>query len=82
MSHTLTYHSIQNVQLCHHHVGRGIRPYAHIYTPAPTREQAHAPAPTHAHANAPPHAHTNATELHPRYHPQNDNPAEANSFHG
>ncbi|MBW0546490.1 hypothetical protein O181_086205 [Austropuccinia psidii MF-1] len=28
MTHTLTYHSIQNVQLRHHHVGRVIGPYA------------------------------------------------------
>ncbi|MBW0583209.1 hypothetical protein O181_122924 [Austropuccinia psidii MF-1] len=39
MTHTLTYHSIQNVQLRHHHVGRGIGPYAS--------------APTHANATAP-----------------------------
>ncbi|MBW0552299.1 hypothetical protein O181_092014 [Austropuccinia psidii MF-1] len=37
MTHTLTYHSIQNVQLRHHHVGRGMGPY----TPAPAQEHAH-----------------------------------------
>ncbi|MBW0497075.1 hypothetical protein O181_036790 [Austropuccinia psidii MF-1] len=43
MTHTLTYNSIQNVQMRHHHVGRGISPYA--------------PVPAHAQANAtPPHA--------------------------
>ncbi|MBW0565785.1 hypothetical protein O181_105500 [Austropuccinia psidii MF-1] len=55
MSHTLTYHSIQNVELFHHHVGRGIRPY----TPASIQ--------AHAHANTPPHPHPNATAPHPRY---------------
>ncbi|MBW0516768.1 hypothetical protein O181_056483 [Austropuccinia psidii MF-1] len=45
MSHTLTYHSIQNVQLRHHHVGRGIGPYAHAYAPAPTQADANAPHP-------------------------------------
>ncbi|MBW0532844.1 hypothetical protein O181_072559 [Austropuccinia psidii MF-1] len=55
MSNTLTYHSIQNVQLCHHNVGKGIGPYA----PAPAQAQAHAPAyappalaDAYAHANA------------------------------
>ncbi|MBW0489378.1 hypothetical protein O181_029093 [Austropuccinia psidii MF-1] len=43
MSHTLSYHSIQNIQLCHHQVGRGIGPNA---PPAPT------PAHAHTHANA------------------------------
>ncbi|MBW0472666.1 hypothetical protein O181_012381 [Austropuccinia psidii MF-1] len=57
MSHTLTYHSIQNVQLCHHHVGKGISPYA----PAPARAHAHAPSP------APVDAHANATPPHPQY---------------
>ncbi|MBW0503318.1 hypothetical protein O181_043033 [Austropuccinia psidii MF-1] len=42
MSHTLTYHSIQNVQLHHHHVGRGIGPY----TPTPAWADAHANATT------------------------------------
>ncbi|MBW0569863.1 hypothetical protein O181_109578 [Austropuccinia psidii MF-1] len=88
MSHTLTYHSIQNVQLRHHHIGRGIGPYAHAYTPTPT--QAYAPAPrgrTHIHPCA-------CTCLCNRTapavfcgglyqcHPQNDNPEEAESFHG
>ncbi|MBW0511157.1 hypothetical protein O181_050872 [Austropuccinia psidii MF-1] len=54
MSHTLTYHSIQNVPLHHHHIGRGIGTNA----PAPTWAHAHAPAPVHAHAN------TNAAALH------------------
>ncbi|MBW0577375.1 hypothetical protein O181_117090 [Austropuccinia psidii MF-1] len=73
MSHTLTYHSIQNFPLRHPHVGRGIGPYA----PAPSRAHAYAPAPAlvgvHAHANStapadtPPHTHANATTLHPRY---------------
>ncbi|MBW0554188.1 hypothetical protein O181_093903 [Austropuccinia psidii MF-1] len=67
MSHTLTYHSIQNVQMCHHHVGRGISPYA----PAPTRAHAYAPAPAWAHAHTPAladaHAYNNATTPHPRY---------------
>ncbi|MBW0466297.1 hypothetical protein O181_006012 [Austropuccinia psidii MF-1] len=48
MTHTLTYNSIQNFQLHHHHVGREIVPYA----PAPTQAHTNAPAPTHAHANA------------------------------
>ncbi|MBW0542247.1 hypothetical protein O181_081962 [Austropuccinia psidii MF-1] len=76
MSHTLTYHRIQSFQLHHHHIERGIGPYKHDY----------APAPVHAHANAPPHAHTNATAVLCsglyQCHPQNDNPAEAESFHG
>ncbi|MBW0492565.1 hypothetical protein O181_032280 [Austropuccinia psidii MF-1] len=38
MTHTLTYQSIQHVQLRHHHVGRGIGPYA----PAPTWAHTHA----------------------------------------
>ncbi|MBW0503087.1 hypothetical protein O181_042802 [Austropuccinia psidii MF-1] len=42
MTHTLTYHSIQKVQLRHHHIGRGIGLYA------PTPAWAHAPA----HSNA------------------------------
>ncbi|MBW0538097.1 hypothetical protein O181_077812 [Austropuccinia psidii MF-1] len=45
MSHTLTYHSIQNFQLRHHHVGRGIGPYAHAYTPTPAYAHAAAPHP-------------------------------------
>ncbi|MBW0480182.1 hypothetical protein O181_019897 [Austropuccinia psidii MF-1] len=49
MSHKLTNHSIRNVQLCHHHVGRGIGPY----TPAPAPAEAHTPAPSLAHAHAP-----------------------------
>ncbi|MBW0486379.1 hypothetical protein O181_026094 [Austropuccinia psidii MF-1] len=49
MTHTLTYHSIQNVKLCHHNIGRGIGPYA----PAPTPAHAHAQAPAHANAAAP-----------------------------
>ncbi|MBW0543039.1 hypothetical protein O181_082754 [Austropuccinia psidii MF-1] len=61
MTHTLTYHSIQNAQLCHHHVGRGIGPYA----PAPARAHPHAYA--SAAAWAPAHAYANATALHPRY---------------
>ncbi|MBW0580459.1 hypothetical protein O181_120174 [Austropuccinia psidii MF-1] len=50
MTHTLTYNSIKNVQLRHHHVGRGIGPYEpahpHAYTPTPTwaHAKAHAPA--------------------------------------
>ncbi|MBW0532652.1 hypothetical protein O181_072367 [Austropuccinia psidii MF-1] len=48
MTHTLIYHSIQNVQLCHHHVGREIGPYARAHTHA----YAHAPAPAPVHANA------------------------------
>ncbi|MBW0582909.1 hypothetical protein O181_122624 [Austropuccinia psidii MF-1] len=40
MTHTLTYNKIQNVQLRHHHIGRGIGPYAP------------APAQAHTHANA------------------------------
>ncbi|MBW0574599.1 hypothetical protein O181_114314 [Austropuccinia psidii MF-1] len=57
MTHTLTFHSIQNVQLRPHHVGRGISPYtptptrAHAYTPKHT--DAYAPAPAQAHAYAP-----------------------------
>ncbi|MBW0533571.1 hypothetical protein O181_073286 [Austropuccinia psidii MF-1] len=58
MSHTLTYHSIQNGQLCHHHVVRGISPYA----PAPAREDAHA----HAYAPTPTHGHANAKQMHPQ----------------
>ncbi|MBW0539026.1 hypothetical protein O181_078741 [Austropuccinia psidii MF-1] len=49
MTHTVTYHSIQNVQLCHHHIGRGIGPYA----PSPAWAHAHAYAPTPAWAHAP-----------------------------
>ncbi|MBW0564487.1 hypothetical protein O181_104202 [Austropuccinia psidii MF-1] len=76
MSHTLTYHSIQNFQLCHHHVGKGIGPYApapawahiHAYAHTPTLADTHtkanatAPADAHAHANAtaPADAHANA----------------------
>ncbi|MBW0552125.1 hypothetical protein O181_091840 [Austropuccinia psidii MF-1] len=45
MIHTLTYDSIQNVQLRHNHVGRGISPYAS----APARAHAHA----HTNATAP-----------------------------
>ncbi|MBW0518156.1 hypothetical protein O181_057871 [Austropuccinia psidii MF-1] len=67
MSHTLTYNSIQNVQLRHRHVERGIGPY----TTAPARAHAHAhahtPAPAHAHAHTPANAHANATAPHPRY---------------
>ncbi|MBW0474367.1 hypothetical protein O181_014082 [Austropuccinia psidii MF-1] len=76
MSHILTYHSIQNVQLCHHHVGKGIGPYE----PAPARAHAHTPAlaDAHAHANAPAVLCGRLYQLHP----QNDNPAEAESFHG
>ncbi|MBW0587108.1 hypothetical protein O181_126823 [Austropuccinia psidii MF-1] len=59
MTHTFTYHSIQNVQLRHHHVGRGISPYA----PAPAWAHAHAYTPAPARA----HAHTNATAPHPQY---------------
>ncbi|MBW0527239.1 hypothetical protein O181_066954 [Austropuccinia psidii MF-1] len=55
MTHTLTYHSIKNVQLHHHHVERGIRPYA------PAHPHAYAPTPTRAHAN------TYATTPHPWY---------------
>ncbi|MBW0475927.1 hypothetical protein O181_015642 [Austropuccinia psidii MF-1] len=44
MTHTLTYHSIQNVQLHHHHIGRGIGPYP--------PSQANVPTNAHAHANA------------------------------
>ncbi|MBW0578392.1 hypothetical protein O181_118107 [Austropuccinia psidii MF-1] len=61
MSHTLTYHGSQNVQLRHHHIGRGIGPYAHAYAQVDTH--AHAPTPAHAHTNA----HANATAPHPRY---------------
>ncbi|MBW0496328.1 hypothetical protein O181_036043 [Austropuccinia psidii MF-1] len=71
MTHTLTYHSIQNVQLHHHHLGRGISPYepapawahTHAYTPAATWAHAHAYTPSPAWA----HAHANATAPHPRY---------------
>ncbi|MBW0546596.1 hypothetical protein O181_086311 [Austropuccinia psidii MF-1] len=59
MSHTLTYHSSQNVQLCHNHIGKGMGPYA----PTPARAHAHA----NATAPAAAHAHTNATALHLRY---------------
>ncbi|MBW0540251.1 hypothetical protein O181_079966 [Austropuccinia psidii MF-1] len=71
MSHTLTNHSIQNFQLCHHLVGRGISPYAptpaqaHEYTPAPAWAHAYAHTPAHAHANT--NAPANATARHPRY---------------
>ncbi|MBW0577451.1 hypothetical protein O181_117166 [Austropuccinia psidii MF-1] len=51
MSPTLTYHSIQNVQLRHNNVGRGIGPYAHAYAPNPARADAQTPALAHAHAN-------------------------------
>ncbi|MBW0572582.1 hypothetical protein O181_112297 [Austropuccinia psidii MF-1] len=54
MSHPLTYHSIQNVQLRHHHVGRGIGPYAHAYEPALVHANAHTNAAAHAHAAPPP----------------------------
>ncbi|MBW0494763.1 hypothetical protein O181_034478 [Austropuccinia psidii MF-1] len=81
MTHTLTYHSIQNVQLCHPHFERGIGPYtpawAHTlsYTPAPAWAHAHAytpaPARAYAHAYTPApagaHALANATAPHPPY---------------
>ncbi|MBW0482842.1 hypothetical protein O181_022557 [Austropuccinia psidii MF-1] len=69
MSHTLTYHSIQNVKLRHHHVEKAIIPYA----PAPAWVHAHAHTPAwanaHAHTYAPAstHAHANATAQHPWY---------------
>ncbi|MBW0493069.1 hypothetical protein O181_032784 [Austropuccinia psidii MF-1] len=59
MTHTLTYHSIENVQLRHHHVGRGIGPYA----PAPAQAHAHAYPPALARA----HAHANSTTPHLQY---------------
>ncbi|MBW0555969.1 hypothetical protein O181_095684 [Austropuccinia psidii MF-1] len=63
MSHTLTYHSIKNVQQCHHHVGKGIGPYP----PAPKWAHTHTPAQVDAHANATTpadaHAHANATTV-------------------
>ncbi|MBW0562513.1 hypothetical protein O181_102228 [Austropuccinia psidii MF-1] len=52
MSHTLAYHSIQDVQLCYHHVRKGIRPdapapaWAHAYAHTPTQVDAHANATT------------------------------------
>ncbi|MBW0490387.1 hypothetical protein O181_030102 [Austropuccinia psidii MF-1] len=67
MSHTLTCHIIENVQLCHHHVGWGSGPYAHAYGPGPARAHTHAPAPAWEHAHAPAPAHTNATAPHPWY---------------
>ncbi|MBW0561564.1 hypothetical protein O181_101279 [Austropuccinia psidii MF-1] len=69
MSHTLTYHSIQNFKLCHHHIVKGISHYA----PTPTWAHAYEPAPaqahTHANATAPAdkHTHANPTALHPQY---------------
>ncbi|MBW0582119.1 hypothetical protein O181_121834 [Austropuccinia psidii MF-1] len=57
MSNTLTYHSIQNFQLCHHNVGKGIGPYAPA--PAPARAQAQHPL-THPPALADAYAHANA----------------------
>ncbi|MBW0487891.1 hypothetical protein O181_027606 [Austropuccinia psidii MF-1] len=48
MSQKHTNHSIQNVQLCHHHVGRGNGPYAPPRTgtpPTPADAQAHTPHP-------------------------------------
>ncbi|MBW0500076.1 hypothetical protein O181_039791 [Austropuccinia psidii MF-1] len=70
MSHKLTYRSIQNVQLRHHDVERGISPYAtaptqaHAHTSAPalahSHAHAHAPSPAHAHAQAPAPAHAHA----------------------
>ncbi|MBW0491890.1 hypothetical protein O181_031605 [Austropuccinia psidii MF-1] len=59
MSHTLTYHSIQKVQLCHHHVGNGIGPYA----PAPAGAHAHA----YTHTPALGDAHANTTAPHLQY---------------
>ncbi|MBW0477729.1 hypothetical protein O181_017444 [Austropuccinia psidii MF-1] len=71
MSHTLTYRSIQNVQLCYHHVGRGIGPYAqaqaHAYAHIPANAHNYAPTPAHAQANTLPHAQANATAPHPLY---------------
>ncbi|MBW0542850.1 hypothetical protein O181_082565 [Austropuccinia psidii MF-1] len=75
MSHTLTYHSIRNVQLCLYHIGKGTGPYApapawaHTHTPAPVDAHAHTNAPPHAQANAtaPADTHANATAPHPRY---------------
>ncbi|MBW0576114.1 hypothetical protein O181_115829 [Austropuccinia psidii MF-1] len=63
MSRTLTYQGIENVQLRHHHVGRGIRLFS-PYAPAPI--WAHAPALAHAHAHAPTpaHSHSNVTAPH------------------
>ncbi|MBW0526429.1 hypothetical protein O181_066144 [Austropuccinia psidii MF-1] len=61
MSHTLTYHRIQNVQLCHHHVGRGIGPYA----PAPAWAHSYTHTPTQADAHA--NSHTNSTAPHLQY---------------
>ncbi|MBW0575654.1 hypothetical protein O181_115369 [Austropuccinia psidii MF-1] len=59
MSHTLTYHSIQNVQLCHHHFGKGIVPYApaHAATQADAQAHANATAPAGTHTYARPQAH-------------------------
>ncbi|MBW0535391.1 hypothetical protein O181_075106 [Austropuccinia psidii MF-1] len=67
MSHTLTYHRIQNVQLRHCHVGRGIGPYTRV--PAWAHAHAYAPSLAHAHSHtpAPVHAHATATAPHPRY---------------
>ncbi|MBW0534903.1 hypothetical protein O181_074618 [Austropuccinia psidii MF-1] len=56
MTHTPTFHSIQNIKLRHHHVGRGIGPCAPAHPPSPAYANAHANTP--AHANAP--AHSNA----------------------
>ncbi|MBW0559122.1 hypothetical protein O181_098837 [Austropuccinia psidii MF-1] len=84
MSHTLTYHSIQNVQLSHHHVQRGIGPYAHAHAPAPTWALAHAHTHTYGHAPAHENAHANETTPHLQYCgaalPVSS--AKAESFHG
>ncbi|MBW0527937.1 hypothetical protein O181_067652 [Austropuccinia psidii MF-1] len=72
MSHTLIYHRIQNVQLFHHHVGKGIGPdtpipaWAHTPALADAHANATAPADAHANATAPADAHANATTPHPQ----------------
>ncbi|MBW0516604.1 hypothetical protein O181_056319 [Austropuccinia psidii MF-1] len=79
MSHTLTYHSFKNLQLWHHHFGRGIGPY----TPAPARPHAHTPTQedthSHSYAPAPACAHANATAPHPWYLEENYIPLETQS---
>ncbi|MBW0565134.1 hypothetical protein O181_104849 [Austropuccinia psidii MF-1] len=86
MTHTLTYNNIQNVQLHHDHFGSGIGPYAlapaHKNAPAPAHAHAYAPARNRAHTYAPaPAPAVLCSRLNP-CHPQNDNPVEAESFHG
>ncbi|MBW0492749.1 hypothetical protein O181_032464 [Austropuccinia psidii MF-1] len=59
MSHTLTYHRIQNVQLRHHQIERGIGPYA----PTPAQADAHAPTPANATAPHAPYCAVGSTSV-------------------